>query len=403
MEIWNVLLELSPPFLLGLFIAGLLHTYLPRGLIRRRLNRADVRSVFEAVMIGAPMPLCSCGVAPTAIGLRNDGASKGAATGFLISTPQTGVDSILVSASFLGWPFAVFKVAAAFITGMIGGILVNFTGKSETAPESPSSSTDDEGVKNRNFLEVFRFAFYDLLATIDFYLIIGIAAAALVTISMPDGYLTELSWVQGIGGMFIALAISLPLYVCTTGSVPIAASLIAAGMPTGTALVFLMAGPATNIATMTMIYRAMGGRVLAIYLGTVSVMSMLFGLAFGWVVGTGPVVGDMPRGHGSGPIATACAIGLIVLLTYLLGRRVIRRLKSSTTLKGESGLELVLKVDGMTCMHCVANVKKALEALSNVEEAALDLQSGLVSVTGNDLDKPTLSCAIEKAGYKVVT
>ena len=124
---WHILLELSPWLLLGMLLAGILHVLLPSGFIRRHLGGSKFSSVFKAVAVGVPMPLCSCGVIPTAIGLRKDGASKGAAAGFLISTPQTGVDSILVSATFLGWPFAIFKVISALLSGLIGGLFVNYT------------------------------------------------------------------------------------------------------------------------------------------------------------------------------------------------------------------------------------------------------------------------------------
>ena len=116
-ELWIVLLELSPALILGLLLAGVLRVYFPDGLVRAHLSQPTLGSAVRAALIGVPMPLCSCGVVPTAIGLRNQGASKGATTSFLISTPQTGVDSVLVSAAFLGWPFALFKVVAAFVTG----------------------------------------------------------------------------------------------------------------------------------------------------------------------------------------------------------------------------------------------------------------------------------------------
>ena len=123
--LWTILLDLSPALLAGLLLAGVLRVYFPDGLVRAHLSQATLGSAIRAALIGVPMPLCSCGVVPTAIGLRNQGASRGATTSFLISTPQTGVDSVLVSAAFLGWPFALFKVVAAFATGVAGGWLVN--------------------------------------------------------------------------------------------------------------------------------------------------------------------------------------------------------------------------------------------------------------------------------------
>ena len=211
-EIWQVMLDLSPSLLFGLFIAGLMHVYLPKGFVRRGLNRPDMRSAARASLIGIPLPLCSCGVIPTALGLRNEGASKGATTAFMISTPQTGVDSLLVSASFLGWPFALFKLAAAFVTGLIGGALVNrFTEPDEEGGEE--SGTDDGEQGAGGMKSVLRYGLFDLLAAIDLWILAGVLVAALITTFIPTDYLAAQTWTRGIGGMLLVLAISIG-YVC---------------------------------------------------------------------------------------------------------------------------------------------------------------------------------------------
>ncbi len=256
---WQILLELSPSLLAGLFIAGLMHVYLPTGYVHRGLSSPDLRSVMRASLIGVPLPLCSCGVIPAAIGLRNEGASKGAATAFMISTPQTGVDSILVSASFLGWPFALFKLGRRSSPGWSGGALVNRLTEPDPAPAAKSPGADGSR-RALGMPGVLRYALFDLLGAIDLWLIAGILVAALISVLVPPDFFAGQPWSQGLVGMLLVLAISLPLYVCTTASVPIAASLIAAGMPAGSALVFLMAGPATNVATIGAVYRTLGGR-----------------------------------------------------------------------------------------------------------------------------------------------
>jgi uncharacterized membrane protein YraQ (UPF0718 family)/copper chaperone CopZ len=403
-EVWQVMLDLSPSLLLGLFIAGLMHVYLPHGFVRRGLNRPDLRSVTRASLVGVPLPLCSCGVIPTALGLRRQGASKGATTAFMISTPQTGVDSILVSASFLGWPFAVFKLAAAFVTGLVGGVLVNRFSSADDSGAAPASAEEDAAAPRGGLKGAARYAVFDLLAAIDLWIIAGVLVAALITTLLPTDYLAEQGWTQGIGGMLLVLAISVPLYVCTTGSVPIAASLIAAGMPTGTALVFLMAGPATNVATLGAVYRTLGSAVLGVYLGVVIVMSVLFGLAFDAVLEVMPAPAEAHR-HGIDWVATLSA----VVLTLLLGSLMVQRLQQRTAgaapqseeLTTEAGQALTLAVEGMSCGHCVANVKKTLEGLDAVTEAAPDLASGLVRVRGAGLDEKALAEAVERAGYRV--
>lgn len=402
-EMWQVMLDLSPSLLLGLLIAGLIHVYLPRGFVHRGLHRPDLRSAARASLIGVPLPLCSCGVIPTALGLRREGASKGATTAFMISTPQTGVDSLLVSASFLGWPFALFKLVAAFVTGLIGGALVNRLTQPDPAEEAPPAQDEDDAPARGGLGRALSYALFDLLAVLDLWIIAGVLAAALITTWVPTDYLTSQGWTQGIGGMLLVLAVSIPLYVCTTGSVPIAASLIAAGMPTGTALVFLMAGPATNVATLGSIYRSLGSQVLGLYLGTVIVMSILLGLSFDFLLEAMPAP-DQAHHHGVDWIALGSALLLTSLLCFLLLRRLRGRLdRLGTRKQGSSvpGNGLTLEVEGMTCGHCVANVKKTLEGLDAVEAANPDLSSGLVRVRGTQLDVAVLTEAVEKAGYRV--
>jgi len=398
-ELWSILKELAPPFLLGLGIAGFLHVVLPASLFRRNLRRSSFGSVFKAVLVGVPMPLCSCGVVPTALGLRNQGASKGATTGFLISTPQTGVDSILVSASFLGWPFALFKVAAAFVTGLLGGVLVNRfdpePAEAVTVPEVRTERTDHP------LGRFFRYVVDDLLAAIDVWLVVGIVAAALISTFIPMGFLYELSWAQGLGGMLLTLAIALPLYVCTTSSVPIAAGLIAAGMPLGTALVFLMAGPATNVATLGAVYRGLGGRVLAIYLGTVAVMSVALGTVFGFILPDAAAVSGMGHEHGTDWLGIGSAVVLAALLVYTLSRRAARRIRARRGGPAAGAGDVVLEVQGMTCRNCVAAVKNTLEAQPGVTLASPDLATGAVLIQGSRLEPGALRAAVKRAGYRV--
>ncbi len=397
-NLWQVFLDLSPSLLLGLLLAGILHTYLPKGLVRRGMSRPNMVSVLRAAFIGVPMPLCSCGVVPAALALRNEGASKGASTSFLISTPQTGVDSLLVSASMLGWPFALFKLAAAFGTGLIGGGLVNrFTRHEESLPLAETSGAMVSGSRPR---EVVRYALYDLLGAIDLWILAGVVVAGLITSLVPADYFSDRAWSTGMVGMLMVLTISLPLYVCTTGSVPIAASLIAAGMPAGSALVFLMAGPATNVATIGAVYRALGGRVLVIYLGTVIAMSIGLGLGFDFILGDTAQIHATHR-HGTDWISFVSAMLVIALMLYLSARRIGNRITEGRADGNAADTDLVLLVDGMTCQHCVARVKRTLEDFESVMQASPSLSSGQVRIRGEQLDASALIAAVEKAGYKV--
>ncbi len=399
-NLWLVLLELSPSLLLGLLIAGLIHVYVPPAAIHKRLSRPSLGSTVRASVLGVPLPLCSCGVIPTALGLRKAGASPGAATAFMISTPQTGVDSVLVSAAFLGWPFAIFKLIAAFVTGVIGGLLVNRFTPSPSAETEPGARASLGGAgADRGLIGAVRYAIFDLLAAIDLWLIGGIIAAALITTLVPSDFFADQAWSRGLLGMLVVLAISLPLYVCTTASVPIAASLIAAGMPAGSALVFLMAGPATNVVTIGAVYRTLGGAVLGFYLGTVVVMSLGFGLLFDSLLQAAPVL-SAEHHHETGLLGVASALLLLGLLALLAWRR-WRDARVATLVGADAPKSLVIDVEGMSCQHCVGSIKRALEAMDSVEVAAPDLASGRVLVTGQGFTVPALVQAIEQAGFSV--
>jgi hypothetical protein len=411
-ELWRILLELAPSLLIGLLIAGLIHAFIPQGVIRRGLSQPDLRSVVRASLVGVPLPLCSCGVIPTALGLRREGASRGAATSFMISTPQTGVDSILVTATFLGWPFAIFKLVAAFATGVVGGALVN-----RLAPGDASASDDPQAAIEQarptrllaRLVEAVRYAVVDLLGAIHLWLVIGVLAAALVTTLTPPDFFAGQAWADGLLGMLVMLAIALPLYVCTTASVPIAASLIAAGLPAGSALVLFMAGPATNLATIGAVYRNLGGPVLTIYLGTVIAMSLGFGLLFDQLLSATPTQA-VAHEHGEAWLSILSALVLLGLMAFLGWRdyqaRKHTRLSlaadgQGTRASGESG-DTVLQVKGMTCGHCVATVKQALESIDQVNEASPDLASGQVRIRGGFVDDQVLKQTVEGVGFQVV-
>ncbi|MDJ0880958.1 MAG: permease [Gammaproteobacteria bacterium] len=393
--LWQILLELSPPLLGGLILAGIIHLILPAGFIHKTLSRRSLSSVLKSVMVGVPMPLCSCGVVPTALTIRKEGASNGATTAFLISTPQTGVDSILVSANFLGWPFAVFKVITAFVTGIIGGFIADHADK----PSSIAENHDGHFTPvPKTFGEFWHYTVVELYGAIEKWIIIGVLLAALITALTPDDYFADMALTQGFTGMLLMLAISIPLYVCATGSVPIAASLVMAGMPLGTALVFLMAGPATNVATIGAIYRTLGLRLLGVYLSTVIVMSIAFALLFESMFAEELILAV--HQHSDNVIGIFSFVILLIVTAWLYyDRQIQRKLKLDKMMESDMGI--TLNVDGMSCQHCVANVKQSIEALDGVEEALPDLESGQVMINGDHLDNDKIKQAIINAGYTV--
>jgi uncharacterized membrane protein YraQ (UPF0718 family) len=266
--------EMSPYLLLGFLFAGILSVYLKQHRISKYLGGRNFKSIFNATIFGIPLPLCSCGVIPTGVSLYKNGASKSSTVSFLISTPQTGVDSILVTYSMLGLPFAIIRPVVALFTGLFGGLL-NIPYDKEIKVKDLDSA-DNEKQSGSRFINMLKYAFVTFLQDISKWLVIGLLLAALISVLVPDNYF-ENNFSNPIFGMLMILAVSVPLYVCATGSVPIAAVLLMKGLSPGAALVFLMAGPATNIATLTVLSKTIGKKSTMVYLISIVSGALLFG------------------------------------------------------------------------------------------------------------------------------
>jgi len=389
---WDILLELAPWLLLGMAVAGVLHAVVPGDLIQRHLRgRAGV---LKAVVLGVPLPLCSCGVIPAGLGLKKDGASDGAAVGFLIATPQTGVDSIFVSASFLGWPFALFKVGAALATGLVGGWVTDAAGSRGEAAEIEAVATKSGGGVRGAVDHAM-----EILSGIWRWLVFGVVVSAALTVYLPDGSLGSLVAFGALGTTLAVLAVSVPLYVCATASVPIAAALVAGGMPTGAALIFLMAGPATNLATIGAIYRGLGGRALAVYLATIIGGSAGFALAFDFLLEAGPA-GAMHHHEHATWWAMASAVALLGLLGWFAVRDTRLWVKGLLAARAE-GPRLEVGVGGLGCNNCVVKLTGILENQDGVESVVISLEEERAVIRG-DIDPDRVHKTIREAGYQVL-
>ena len=394
--LWQITLELAPWLLLGMAIAGLLHGVLPPDFVGRHLRgRAGVA---KAVVLGVPLPLCSCGVIPTGLGLKKDGASNGASVGFLISTPQTGLDSILVSASFLGWPFAIFKVAAAAVTGLVGGWIADRSTPAAAADATGAACSTGGGSRGPRAMVDHAL---DILRSIWHWLAFGIIASALITSFVPDDFFAGLAEAGAVVPILAALAVSLPLYVCATASVPIAAALVASGMPTGAALVFLMAGPATNVATIGAVYRGLGLRSLTAYLVTIIGGSIGAGLLFESLV-TSNVEGPLHMHEHTAWWSVASAVLLLALMAWFAFDDLRRRLGGFFAKPQDEadGASVEVPVEGMTCNNCVANLERALRRTDGVTGVNVELEPGRAVVRGA-VDRRTVERAVADAGFTV--
>lgn len=295
---WDVLVDAGPYVLFGFFVAGLLKAFVPDKFMAKHLGGKSFGSVVKAAVVGVPLPLCSCGVLPTALGLRKQGASKGATTAFMISTPETGVDSMAVTYALIDPIMTVVRPVAASITAIFAGVLVNmFPEKERPLPmngllkhmneidheqghehagcgcSDGHCETDGSRTTYGKFVDGMRYAFGEMISDIGRWLMVGVVIAGIITAAMPPDLLDEYVG-TGFLSYLVMLIVALPLYVCATASTPIAASLLLKGLSPGAALVFLLAGPATNGATITVMLKTLGKRAAFLYVFSIVVCSL---------------------------------------------------------------------------------------------------------------------------------
>ena len=298
---WDLFLEAAPYLFLGILVAGLMYLFLDPRTIAKHLNRGRISSVFKAALLGIPLPLCSCGVLPAAASLRKQGANKGATAAFLISTPESGVDSIALTYALLDPLMTLIRPLAAFITAFAAGIMENLLGWEDREKDVPpaldlacrvdgccdgQNCPPEEHKKHHTLTEKLvegvKYGFFDLYRELGGWIFAGFLVAGVITLWLPQNLATRY-----LGGGFLTmlfmLAAGIPTYICATASTPVAAALILKGVSPGAALVFLLAGPATNVASLTVLTRVLGRRGVVIYLGSIAIFAVLFGLATDWL------------------------------------------------------------------------------------------------------------------------
>ncbi|MGD9778976.1 MAG: SO_0444 family Cu/Zn efflux transporter [Methanomethylovorans sp.] len=346
-ESWSLFLEMSPYLFLGFLIAGILHAFVPDEKVLSYLGESagKVRSVINASIMGLPLPLCSCGVVPTALSLKKRGATKGATLSFMISTPETGVDSIAITYALLDPIMTVFRPLATLFTAIAAGIVENFSSVTEkkthlnkplvmmhapaiqgcgcSCPGGACSSDINTGTVPRISAGI-KYAFVDLLGDISKWLIIGTIIAGIIAYLIPEEVISSYLG-GGIFSMLIMLLIGIPLYICATTSTPLAAALVAKGMSPGTAFVFLLAGPATNAATITMVMKFLGKRTAMVYVGMIAVCSIGFGLLLDFIyLGLG-IRAAAIVGSGADIVPPYIQLAFALLLLPLMAYGIVRK------------------------------------------------------------------------------
>ncbi len=433
-EIYKMFLEMSPYIMLGLAFVALLNIFVNKQLISKHIGKNNFKSVLKAALFGIPLPLCSCGVVPTTVYLHKNGASKASTLSFLISTPQTGIDSIIATYGLLGPVFAIFRPLAALFMGLVGGLIANFVDRKKEIPKPkpafdpkkinfniieqdkfPKAPVCDDGcgeisdtihtlpIKKR-IIPSLKYAFVDFVDDISSQFIVGVIISGLIAYFIPADYFATLGIGNGIIGMLILIAIGIPMYVCATASIPIALTLIAKGFSPGVAFVFLATGPATNSASLAIIGKSLGKEITTIYLITIILSSILMGYLLDFILNS---LGIMQSYVESLPCHTDCVeneeIKIIFsvifagLIVYNYGskfsKKYSKREKNSTLKK--------IKIAGMTCNHCVNNVQKAMSEINGINDINVSLVENCVYYSG-DIDEEIIKSKIESIGYKII-
>jgi uncharacterized protein len=415
-ELYNLTNAMAPYLLLGFLFAGILHVFFKKEQVARLLGGKKVKSSIYASLIGVPLPLCSCGVIPTGVSIYKSGASKGSTVSFLISTPQTGFDSILATYSMMGLPFAILRPFIAFISGIIGGSLTNHIDREyeKKVSDTFTKETETESAKKNPFKSILHYAFVESLQDIAKWLIIGLLIAALISVLLPSDFFQ--SYISNeLLGMLIILAVSIPLYVCATGSIPIAAVLMMKGLSPGAAIVFLMAGPATNAATITVIGNVMGRKALTGYLVSIIGSALFFGLLIDYFLPREWFTSFMMQSHHHHHdhdlpnwIETA-SFGLLLLLLFniyfnKLVNGIKNKRKYAAMTKKEEGDEAAqgytfIKVKGMDCNKCKSVVEKALIQIRGIEHVEADIENSVVRIKSPGFEQSEIENALQEIGH----
>ncbi len=324
-ESWLVLGLMAPYLLFGFLAAGILSVYLSADWVSRYLGGTGYKGVFVASAFGVPLPLCSCSVLPVAVSIRKSGASRASTTAFLLSTPQTGVDSIAVTYALLGPVFALFRPLTALLSGLVGGFLVGVFGEKEKPPgllmagvSSCGCESSEDKPAEPKIAQAIKYGLLELPRDIGAALLLGILIAGVLAVVVPQDSLATYVG-GGVISILILMVAGVPVYVCATASVPIAAGFMHMGASPGAALAFLIAGPATNAAAITTIWKSLGSKTAIIYMITVAASAFGFGLILDWLMprlgASIPVLAEHSMHEmGGGWLYTASAVVLLLIM-----------------------------------------------------------------------------------------
>ena len=414
MEIFKIIFcifnEMSVYLLLGFLFAGILHVIVPQQLFLKYLSKNNWLSVLYATLFAIPLPLCSCGVIPTAMALHKEGASKGSVISFLIATPQTGIDSIIATYSLLGLPFAIIRPIAAFCTSIFAGLITNiFTSKEKPVEVIVQKNKEEQKISfGKKIKKIFQYGYVEMMEDIGKMLLFGLIIAGLIAYFVPDNFFTIFKN-NTILTMLLVLVVAIPMYVCATGSIPIAIALMVKGMSPGTALVLLMAGPAANITSMMVIGKVLGKKTFIIYLITLIIGAISFGLFIdnflpaSWFDVSNFNIAMHNHNSGFYYFKVVCSFILFgLLINSIFFHKNDCHCECECECDNRKNNKIVhnvaFKIEGMRCNNCKNNVVKAINNLSSVKSVNVSLEKSIAYVEGTPTDEEIKS-AVEAIGF----
>ena len=407
-EIWSLILMMAPYLLIGMFVSGLISIFINKNFIYKHIGPKSFTSILKSTIFGVPMPLCSCGVIPVAATLKESGASKGATIAFLVSTPQTGFDSIFLTYGMLGPVFAIFRPVAAFISGLISGVMINKYDDDEHhhTSEVHNNTNEDDSFFVRIKLGV-KYGFYTLPRDIVVPLFQGVIIAAVISVLIPPNFIAENFSTQSNIMYFLMLLVSLPLYVCATASIPIGLALMGKGLSAGAVFVFLMAGPATNAASINIVKNILGKKTMYYYLSLISSTAIIFGFILDSFASI-PFSDMVHQSHehsidGYGSLLLAISFLFILGHSYIINYDETKLNKKDQSEPPVIQKKALLKVEGMTCSHCKESVETAVNGCTGVEETIVDLATGQVTILGKDFENKVIKEKIINRGFTITS
>lgn len=426
----DLFIDMAYYLMLGITLVGVFNLFVNRELIARQLGKNSFWSSVKACALGVPLPLCSCAVVPTGLYLKDKGASTATTTAFLISTPQTGVDSIVATYGMMGATFAWFRPLAAFLSGVIGGFFVGLFDKDKKNNNNTEQKTEQVQTINQGDTEctdgccsthnevkkdepwtkkifhTLHYAYVETVGEIAVHFLIGLVIATLITMFLPTELIMKANLNSGILAMLLMIAIGLPMYICSTASIPIAVSFILKGISPGAAFVFLFMGPFTNAASLSILASKLGKKVVALYVSAAAVFAVLFGLLLDFLLDNTALsinIAQMNE-HMHEEVSVfkiIVAIVFALLLLFSLGGNFMNKINAKKAGKKTKSAGKTYSVYGMTCNGCSSRLQAQFLKDENIDNAVVDHDSNTVVIYGN-VTEETVKTIVDNAGFSMV-